>query len=818
MAYNSISGYSTTRLTGLSSGLDTDALVQAAMTASQSKLDKLYQSKTTLEWKRDAYNDVRTKVTNFSSKFMSALSSDNIFSKNTYKQYKVSISDKYDSYFSVKGTGNAQPGSHSITKATLATKATLQGAKGRNRAAGLSGGVNTNSRASAQGTTQMLVKNADGKYEAYDPSKHSEVEVKDVYVRTSAAGSKDLANLSDNDVEKAFGTSTSISFYVNDKMVSGNKLSEIMSDVNAATKDARAKMSFEDGKITFTGTNFGSNAGITFKNGTDDLFGKNGAFGIQDLTAKIEPAVTGTTTLKELAAMRTASTQYDKDGKVINTSGLKDSDGKVEFEINGVNFKFDGDANINDVVAAVNGNKDLNVTMSFENGQFQLRSSETGGDATITTKNISGNFFGGDESMTGIAVDSTSDYQIIDRTTDTIATAASKMGIPLSSNGKLEFSINGVDFSFDKNTTLDKMMSEINASDAKARMTYSQITDSFEITSTGTGHSSTVTFEAKNDEATNFFGLDESKKGTDGKYTAVGTDAQLEIDGEIVTRSTNTFTIDGMEITIKDNFVADMDLDKDDPAYMKPSASGLGKATFSVEQDVDSVVEKMKTFVKEYNELVDALYGMTTEQKDYDYEPLTEAMREEMSDKEIEKWETEAKKGILARDTTITSFLSQMRSAIFQTVEGTGMSAYDIGFNTTKYATGEYGGKLTFDEDKFRAALQKDPERVANVMAQISDSSDAATESAESGFVTKLNDFMNTFSSDVRKLVSGSGQIQGINQKITNTSNEMDKLIQKMYEEQERLYQQYATLESLMSSYQSQSTWLTNQFSSMMGS
>ena len=66
-----------------------------------------------------------------------------------------------------------------------------------------------------------------------------------------------------------------------------------------------------------------------------------------------------------------------------------------------------------------------------------LRSDVTGTGTEVSVSNKTGNFFGND-GLTGIKEDTTTKYQTIDRGTDTIATAAAKMGIDLQldSEGK----------------------------------------------------------------------------------------------------------------------------------------------------------------------------------------------------------------------------------------------------------------------------------------------------------------------------------------------------------------------------------------------
>lgn len=55
------------------------------------------------------------------------------------------------------------------------------------------------------------------------------------------------------------------------------------------------------------------------------------------------------------------------------------------------------------------------------------------------------------------------------------------------SGDKFSFSINGVDFSFDKNTTVKEMMNTVNKSDAGVTMSFNSLSQSFELKTTQTG-------------------------------------------------------------------------------------------------------------------------------------------------------------------------------------------------------------------------------------------------------------------------------------------------------------------------------------------
>ena len=54
-----------TRVGGLASGMDIDALVEKLMNAERAPLNKLHQNKQTYEWQREAYRSVNTKLKTF---------------------------------------------------------------------------------------------------------------------------------------------------------------------------------------------------------------------------------------------------------------------------------------------------------------------------------------------------------------------------------------------------------------------------------------------------------------------------------------------------------------------------------------------------------------------------------------------------------------------------------------------------------------------------------------------------------------------------------------------------------------------------------
>ncbi len=57
-----MAGISGIRFGGIASGLDTESIVRQLMQVERMKVDRYAQKKQTLEWKRDDYRDINTKL------------------------------------------------------------------------------------------------------------------------------------------------------------------------------------------------------------------------------------------------------------------------------------------------------------------------------------------------------------------------------------------------------------------------------------------------------------------------------------------------------------------------------------------------------------------------------------------------------------------------------------------------------------------------------------------------------------------------------------------------------------------------------------
>ncbi|WP_020432303.1 flagellar filament capping protein FliD, partial [Paenibacillus riograndensis] len=179
-----------------------------------------------------------------------------------------------------------------------------------------------------------------------------------------------------------------------------------------------------------------------------------------------------------------------------------------------------------------------------------------------------------------------------------------------------------------------------------------------------------------------------------------GMDAVVEINGLTTKQSSNNFTINGVDISLK-------------------GATPAGETSqIQVSQDVDKMVETIKSFVESYNATIATLNQKTSEERFRKFLPLSTEQKADMKEDEIKLWETKAKSGMLRNDSIIDKSLSDMRSAMITDVvlpDGSKINMTQIGITTGKYSE---NGKLVLDEKKLRAALDADPEKVSALFGQ----------------------------------------------------------------------------------------------------
>jgi len=388
------------------------------------------------------------------------------------------------------------------------------------------------------------------------------------------------------------------------------------------------------------------------------------------------------------------------------------------------------------------------------------------------------------------------------------ATALSLTG----TDGDISFTINGQSFSFNSATTsLNDIMSEVNANkEANVTMRYDSLNNKFSLESDTTGAVATIT----------------ASDGSGGLLSALsitavgvaGTDASMTYnDGEngeqVITRSSNSFSINGIAFDLKKDYA--------------------GSVEVAVESDPKNAIDLVKGFVEKYNEVLDLINSKLSERRDYNYEPLIESDRDAMSEDEVKKWDEKVKTGLLANDSVLRSIATNLRNAMAEAVDGTGLSLSAIGIRSTAWTD---KGKLSIDEEKLRSALSENPERVISMFTKQSDvlyntaSTDPAARAerrSENGVIFRLYDVIqdNIRTTTVNNRKGALLEKAGIPGDRSATNNDLfkqiksyedkiDRMTLDYYDMEDHYYSQFAVLEKLINDMNSQSSWLSQFFAS----
>ncbi len=108
---------SVTRLTGLTSGMDTDQLVKDLMKIEQTRYDKIDRKKTYTEWEQEAYRTTIGVIDTFQEKYFDILKQENyLMSPTSFSDYSSTtlVNGESVNYVSIQGSINSKSLSHTI--------------------------------------------------------------------------------------------------------------------------------------------------------------------------------------------------------------------------------------------------------------------------------------------------------------------------------------------------------------------------------------------------------------------------------------------------------------------------------------------------------------------------------------------------------------------------------------------------------------------------------------------------------------------------------------------------------------------------------
>lgn len=779
-------------VTGLASGMDTEGMIEQAVSGFQKKIETLQQRQTLLQWKQAEMRSLITMLNGLNSSYTSYTSKTNLFSPSFFTgAMTYGVTGKYADKISAVGGSKSSISINSV--AQLATAATY-----RVNAGDVFKGLES-------GTGEKINWDDVGDFtRSYYADKKITVTLDGVSKSIRVADLGKVDNIDDlksrlqNEIDKAFGKNRvtvadkdgALSF----SAVNKGSMVKVVSDVTELglgkgvsnyVDTLSTKLIDALGKDAFKRVNIHTTPGITENK--------------VEVEKEDEEEVEGDGESEE----PTYTYTYTWNGKTYTADddgNLVDEDGNAVYEdatleINGAKITVSADTTVSTLISKINSSSaGVTATYSQLTNQLTFTAKQTGSGGRVE--------FGGD---------------LGDRfqpsTAPGTVNAASLFGdVKWDANGEAKVYINGTDnFTLKKTDTMEDLINNLGR--YKNMIKYDSESGTYGLyDSDGNSIDETkVSFSIPDSNIklnlTDMVG----KLNSLGPVYTAGQDARLNVtvNGEnmTLTRSTNTFDLDGMTVTLEDTFNVDEDGNMIDGEPV----------TFTGKVDTESIVSAIKSFVEDYNSIMKAVREAYTTQpleksssSHEKYKPLTESDKEGLSDKTIEEYEAKAKTGLLYMDSDLSRLYSEL-SGILTSNRG---ALAEIGISV-EYDSNSRSNFLKVDEDKLSAALEGGADKVAEVF------------SGENGLMSKVQTTVNKYAStsigSFGILVAKAGATESaISQRADNNTyqkqledleNQIDKLKSKLSTKVDYYTRQFSLLEQLMSNYNNQSSMLM----SMMG-
>jgi flagellar hook-associated protein 2 len=355
----------------------------------------------------------------------------------------------------------------------------------------------------------------------------------------------------------------------------------------------------------------------------------------------------------------------------------------------------------------------------------------------------------------------------------------------------------GYELTFDPaNETLNSIIGKINANSGVTAF-FDSVTGKISLTAKNTGaiqdNPDTNETEAEIMLSGNFLSIlnldtDNRTAKTNGVGTE-GVNAEFTYNGLPISRSSNTFQINGVEFSLK--------------------KENTGKVTFSSSPDVDAIMDTIVKFVNKYNEVIGEIKDKTGEKKYRDFQPLTAEQRKEMEEKDIELWEEKAKSGTLKGDSILMNSLNKMRTDLYSPVSG--LSGFNqlskIGITTTSNYLD--GGKLTIKEDDLRKAISENPNGIYELFQK-----DGSTTS-EKGLARRLRDSIESTMTDIEAKAGKASSVNNtftIGKLLDGFDKQITRFEDRLIQVETRYWSQFTAMEKAIQRSNEQMAYLMQQF------
>ena len=803
-------------ISGLASGMDTEAMIEGMVQGYQQKITQLGQDRTMLQWQQSAYQSISDKLVEFSRKYMSYNSpATNLFSASFFNNaILTSANGTYADLVSATGKSSSTIVLNAVAQLAEAARYTHD-ASGLDTSLGkgepvklgekqplstMSGSLTLeygNKKVTLDFGELELFNKADGTLDTAKFQTALQDKLKEQKITTSSGDQVSADTLIDVKVDSN-GTVT-----LSDKKGAGNNV-----HFSGATGDLKNLVTSADAEGT-----------SSFTLSTTEKVVKEDATKAEYLSGKsFTVTLNGKTKTFTLGEIDPSKGNLHEQVKQNLQEGLDKAFGKgkitVDMDTTGPgerSFSFsvsNGDTfRITSPVGEVLGLGENGVTSYVDTGK-------TLGDLLGRTSDGAGlnGLTGGElaRAIGDVTEIKDKDGKVTSRV-DSEGNTVDEQGFRLDKDGKrfqeYELTVNGVSIGkYNKDTALETVLNDINSNtEAGVSVSFSKTTNQFVFTAKETGAGGRVEIGGELGERlfgkVNVTDKDHYTAGQDAKFTATINGQKMEF-----SRSSNTFDLDGMSITLNGTFEV-----KD----------GETPVTFSSKTDTDKIIDVVKTMVEDYNAIVSevkkAYSDMPLEKSDGSrYKPLTDEDKADMTESEIKAYEEKAKTGILFMDRDLSSLYSALRSAVAPGGSD-GSFLRSIGIKTS-YEDGLT--TLSLDENALREALEQNPDQVKDAFTK-SKENGAASDGLMASIQKVTDRYAATTGATKGILIEKAGSKYSPSAALNNTlleqmkdiDKQVDKWQAKMSDKVDYYTNKFTQLEMLIAQMNSQSSSLAG----MMG-
>lgn len=397
----------------------------------------------------------------------------------------------------------------------------------------------------------------------------------------------------------------------------------------------------------------------------------------------------------------------------------------------------------------------------------------------------------------------------------------------------LNLRINGVAIEgLTKDSSINDILSKINSTtNAGVKATYVDATGQFMLVSSETGAGREISLDSNlskvlfgqgakgNDGTINVdkynkdAGVDEGKNAIICVSYGNGVDVKME-------RASNTFDLEGLSVTVSGAFGGKFEKDATTGKEVW-KADSAGGVTFTAKADVDGIVERVKGFFEDFNKLAGDVNKEITTRPDSSYGPLTDEQKKEMDETSIENWENRAKQGMLYGDSAMRDLSTDVQGIFLKLMNNVGFEELKAMGITYSDDYGD-GGTISFDESKFRAAVEKDSEAVGNVFTGGGEVSKGLVDIMDETFTPYATRYSSkngggTGKGSYGRLIEIAGSEKKpttlLNNQLYDEIEDIQDLIERLQDqlkgEQDRYISQFTTMESLLNKMNTQSSYLS---------